>query len=67
MAYRLAGWLATWLELETALILLSGLCALTTLAATRVWPATDPVEQTHSHAYFVDKLHPTWAKYEAAN
>ncbi len=90
LAYPLAGWLATWVALETALILLSGLCALVTLAAMRVWPATDPVarahshpelpddhphlhdtpangpDHQHSHAYYVDKLHPTWATNEAS-
>jgi MFS family permease len=49
IAYPLAGWLATWISLEGALIVLSGLCVITVLLAMYIWPADDPVERQHDH------------------
>ena len=49
LAYPLAGWLGTAVGLEPALILLSALAAGVAAAATRVWPAEDPIDRTHSH------------------
>lgn len=49
LAYPLAGWLGTVVGLEPALLLLSGLAAAVAFAATRVWPADDPPQRTHSH------------------
>lgn len=49
LAYPLAGWLGSSLPLETALLILAALCAATTAAALRVWPAQDPLERPHSH------------------
>ena len=49
VAYPLAGWLASVISLEAALVSLSVLCALTALLAGRVWSPVDPIERTHSH------------------
>ncbi len=49
VAYPLAGWLAVWIGLENALVALSVLCALTVLAATRVWKASDTSKVAHCH------------------
>lgn len=49
LAYPLAGWLATWVSLEAAMLVLSVACAVVTLAALRVWPADDPLERAHAH------------------
>lgn len=57
VAYPLAGWLATWVSLEGALILLSGLCVMTVFLAMQVWPAHDPVERPHNHPD-LDPAHP---------
>lgn len=54
VAYPLAGWLASYLSLETGLLILSGACVLVATIATRVWPADDPVERVHSHPDLVD-------------
>lgn len=48
-AYPLAGWLATNISLESALLCLSGACALVACVALKIWPADDPVERAHSH------------------
>jgi MFS family permease len=49
IAYPLAGWLGSHLQLETALLILSGACvAVTSVALTR-WPAKDPIEREHCH------------------
>ena len=49
VAYPLAGWLATWVSLETAMLVLSLTCATVTMFALWVWPAHDPLERAHSH------------------
>ncbi len=49
LAYPFAGWLAVWIGLENALIMLCGLCIVTVLVAMRVWPASDKPELLHSH------------------
>ncbi|MGR3378261.1 MFS transporter [Salipiger abyssi] len=49
VAYPLAGWLASLLTLEQAMLALSLLAALVALIATRVWPAHDPLERVHDH------------------
>ncbi|MCR8546231.1 MFS transporter [Salipiger sp. P9] len=49
VAYPLAGWLASVVTLEHALLSLSLLAALVALIATRVWPAQDPLERAHDH------------------
>lgn len=54
VAYPLAGWLAGYASLETALLLLSVVCALVAGAALSVWPADDPLERTHSHPELPD-------------
>lgn len=48
-AYPLAGWLATKVSLELAMLILSGLTTWVTLIALRVWPAQDPMARTHAH------------------
>lgn len=54
LAYPLAGWLAAAAGLEAALLILSALCAMTAVAATRVWPAEDPLKRVHSHPELPD-------------
>ena len=49
VAYPLAGKLAAWIGLETALAVLSVLTVATALVALRVWPATDPQTRDHEH------------------
>ncbi|MEM9578099.1 MAG: MFS transporter [Pseudomonadota bacterium] len=49
VAYPLAGWLASALSLETALLVLAGISAAVALVAMRVWPADDPLERPHTH------------------
>ncbi|MDH5453599.1 MAG: MFS transporter [Paracoccaceae bacterium] len=49
VAYPLAGWMSVWIGLETALVTLSALCAMTVFVATRVWKASDTAELAHSH------------------
>lgn len=49
VAYPLAGWLASLLSLEQAMLALSLLAALVALVASRVWPAQDPLELAHDH------------------
>ncbi|GGE88620.1 MFS transporter [Stappia taiwanensis] len=49
LAYPLAGWLASRIALETTLLILCGLAALVALAASRVWPAHDPLTRPHAH------------------
>jgi len=49
VAYPLAGWLASRVSLEQALLLLAALCTMVACIATRVWPADDPLERQHSH------------------
>ncbi|WP_439123617.1 MFS transporter [Marivita sp.] len=49
VAYPLAGWMATWVSLEMAMLILSLACATVTLFALRVWPANDPLERAHTH------------------
>lgn len=57
LAYPLAGWLATWISLEGALIVLSGLCIAIVLLAMYVWPVDDPIERLHDHPE-LDSTHP---------
>ncbi|MFD2739531.1 MFS transporter [Sulfitobacter aestuarii] len=57
LAYPLAGWLATQVSLELALVLLCGLGALTALLGARVWPVDDRSERVHSHPE-LDPDHP---------
>lgn len=54
VAYPLAGWLATWFSLETAMLVLSLMCVAATLVALRVWPAHDPLEREHTHPELPD-------------
>lgn len=49
VAYPLAGWMATWVSLEMAMLILSLVCATVTIFALRVWPANDPLERAHLH------------------
>ncbi|MCR9110266.1 MAG: MFS transporter [Rhodobacteraceae bacterium] len=49
LAYPLAGWMVTWLTLESAILVLSLACAVVTVAALWVWPADDPLERVHAH------------------
>jgi len=49
VAYPLAGWMATWVSLEMAMLILSLACATVTMVTLRVWPANDPLERAHSH------------------
>ncbi|WP_417742347.1 MFS transporter [Salipiger sp.] len=49
VAYPLAGWLASSAGLEYALLVLAVMGAAVALIASRVWPAQDPLERTHSH------------------
>ncbi len=49
LAYPLAGWLATQVSLEMAMLLLSGLTGAVALIALRVWPAQDPEQRVHQH------------------
>ena len=49
IAYPLAGWLAGFASLETALFVLSGACAFVAFAAMRIWPKEDLSERVHSH------------------
>lgn len=53
IAYPLAGWLASYVSLELALLVLSAACAIVASIGVTVWPANDPLERTHSHP----KLH----------
>ncbi len=57
VAYPLAGWIATWVSLETAMLTLSLLCLTTTMVALKVWPAHDPIEREHAHPELPD-THP---------
>lgn len=54
VAYPLAGWMATWLSLETSMLVLSLMCVATTLVALRVWPSNDPIEREHTHPELPD-------------
>ena len=54
VAYPLAGWLASIVSLELALLLLAGACTIVASAAMLVWPAEDPVERAHSHPELPD-------------
>lgn len=54
IAYPLAGWLAVYVSLELALLILSGICAVVACTAMLVWPADDPVERPHSHPEMPD-------------
>ena len=54
IAYPLAGWMAAYVSLETALLILSGTCAVVAYAAMFVWPADDPLERLHSHPEMPD-------------
>ena len=49
VAYPLAGWLATQVSLEMAMLMLSALSLVVTLIALWVWPAHDPLERVHAH------------------
>jgi MFS family permease len=49
LAYPLAGWLATQVSLEMAMLLLSGLTSAVAVIALRVWPAQDPEQRVHQH------------------
>ncbi|WP_227272325.1 MFS transporter [Roseobacter weihaiensis] len=54
VAYPLAGWMAVWLSLETAMLVLSLMCVATTFVALRVWPAHDPLARAHAHPELPD-------------
>ena len=54
IAYPLAGWLASYVSLELALLLLSAACAIVASIGVTVWPANDPLERTHSHPELLD-------------
>ena len=54
LAYPLAGWLATVISLEMALLVLSLFCAAVASVAVWVWPANDPLERAHSHPELPD-------------
>ncbi|MCI5077237.1 MFS transporter [Oricola sp.] len=54
VAYPLAGWLASWVSLETALVMLAALGSITAVFAMRVWPADDPLERVHAHPELPD-------------
>ncbi|MAZ17458.1 MFS transporter [Oricola sp.] len=54
IAYPLAGWLASWVSLEAAMVILCALGAAVALWATRVWPANDPIERVHAHPELPD-------------
>ena len=49
VAYPLAGWLASVLSLEMALLILAGTSAIVAVLAMWVWPAEDPLERPHEH------------------
>nr|WP_281496157.1 MFS transporter [Marivita sp. S6314] len=49
VAYPLAGWMATWVSLEMALLVLCLMCIAVSLLALQVWPKEDPVARAHSH------------------
>lgn len=54
LAYPLAGFLATRIGLEPALVLLSLMTLGFVALAARIWPATDPVCREHDHADLPD-------------
>jgi MFS family permease len=54
IAYPLAGFLAGYVSLEVALLILSGTCAVVAYTAMLVWPEDDPVERPHSHPEMPD-------------
>ncbi|WP_338065774.1 MFS transporter [Oceaniglobus ichthyenteri] len=49
LAYPLAGWLATTLDLSVAFVVLGAACGATALVALWLWPANDPEQHTHAH------------------
>jgi MFS family permease len=51
-AYPLAGWLGAGAGLGTSFAVLGILATASTVLATRLWPAGDPVEVEHVHATF---------------
>lgn len=54
VAYPLAGWLASLLSLEQALLCLTMMTAALAVLAVQVWPADDPLDRVHSHPELPD-------------
>ncbi len=57
LTYPLAGWLGAKAGLNSSFIALAALGVLSALAATRLWPHSDPVELEHSHNLDPDHPH----------
>lgn len=49
LTYPLAGWLGATAGMQVAFIAMAAIAAFGVFAATRLWPAGDPVEIEHSH------------------
>jgi H+ antiporter protein len=49
LSYPLAGWLGATAGMQVAFIAMAAIAACGVVAATRLWPAGDPVEIEHSH------------------
>lgn len=49
LAYPAAGWLGPWLGLEATLAVLAFVALMSSIAATRLWPADSPEDITHEH------------------
>lgn len=49
LSYPLAGWLGATAGMQVTFIAMAAIAAVGVVAATRLWPAGDPVEIEHSH------------------